>query len=75
MLYSSQEMIVTETEFTAEIFWTAFKALPHAEQQAFLRRLLRNNRLRHDLIDLAIIEERRDEPDRPLRDYLKDSQP
>ena len=66
---------MTETEATAETFWTAFKVLPQTEQQAFLRRLLKDNRLRHDLIDLAIIEERRDEPDRPMCDYLKDSQP
>jgi hypothetical protein len=65
---------MTEAEATAEVFWTAFKVLPRAEQQAILRRIVRDQNLRHDLIDLALIEERPDEPSRPLRDYLKDTQ-
>ena len=63
---------MTQVEATAEIFWTAFKVLPRAEQQAILRRLLQNENLRHDLIDLALIEERKDEPAQPLREYLKE---
>jgi hypothetical protein len=65
---------MTEAEATAEVFWTAFKVLPRAEQQAILRRIVRDQNLRHDLIDLALIEERRDEPSRPLQDYLKETQ-
>ena len=65
---------MTGTEATAEVFWTAFKVLSHAEQQAVLRRLLKDDRLRHDLIDLAIIEERRSEPARPLREFLEETQ-
>ena len=65
---------MTEAEATAEVFWTAFKVLPRAEQQAILRRIVRDQNLRHDLIDLALIEERRDEQSRPLRDYLKETQ-
>ena len=63
---------MTQVEATAEIFWTAFKVLPRAEQQAILRKLLENETLRHDLIDLALIEERKDEPARPLEEYLKE---
>ena len=55
---------------TAEVFWTAFKVLPQAEQQAFLRRVIKDENMRRDLVDLALIEERRDEPARPLRDFL-----
>ncbi|HLF91010.1 MAG TPA: hypothetical protein VI451_18850 [Anaerolineales bacterium] len=55
---------------TAEVFWTAFKVLPQAEQQAFLRRVIKDEILRRDLVDLASIEERRKEPARPLRDFL-----
>jgi hypothetical protein len=62
---------MTETEATAEIFWTAFRVLPRAEQQIVLRKLLQDNNLRHDLMDLALIEERKDEPSRPLQDYLR----
>lgn len=65
---------MTETEATAEIFWTAFQVLPRAEQQAVLRKLIQNDNLRHDLMDLALIEERKDEPARPFRDYLKEVQ-
>jgi hypothetical protein len=63
-----------ESEATAEIFWTAFKVLPKAEQQAVLRRLIQDQTLRRDLMDLSVIEERRDEPSRSLREYLNDHQ-
>jgi len=33
---------MTQVEATAVIFWTAFKVLPRAEQQAILRKLLEN---------------------------------
>jgi len=65
---------MTEAEATAEVFWTAFKVLPKAEQQAVLRRLVQDQHLRRDLMDLSLIEERRDEPARPLREYLKKTQ-
>ncbi len=64
---------MTKTQATAEIFWTAFQVLPRKEQEAVLQRILKNKSLREDLIDLAIIESRRAEPARPLRDILKDS--
>ena len=65
---------MTEAEATAEVFWTAFKVLPKAEQQAVLRRLVQDQHLRRDLMDLSLIEERRDEPAWPLREYLKKTQ-
>ncbi|MFQ5616155.1 MAG: hypothetical protein ACE5GO_06815 [Anaerolineales bacterium] len=55
---------------TAEVFWTAFNVLPQAEQHALLRRMIQDENMRRDLVDLALIEERRDEPVRPLRDSL-----
>ena len=61
---------MTEAEATAEVFWTALKALSRKEQQAVLRRVVQDEKLRHDLIDLSVIEERRLEPARPLREYL-----
>ena len=63
---------MTESEATAEVFWTAFKGLPRIGRQAVLQRILKNKDLRHDLMDLAIIENRRLEPQRPLRTYLKE---
>lgn len=64
---------MTQTEATAEIFWTALKALPAKARQAVLRRLVQDENLRHDLIDSALIEERLTEPVRSFRAYLKDS--
>ncbi len=63
---------MTKTEATAEVFWTAFNSLPAAEKHAFLQRIIRDENLRRDLMDLALIEERRNETARPLREYLKE---
>jgi len=62
---------MTKTEATAEIFWAAFRGLPRQDQQAVLRRIVQSSRLRRDLMDLAVIEERRAEPARPLREHLR----
>lgn len=49
-----------------EIFITAFKALPHSEQESFLTKLIKDVRFREDLIDLAIAETRKHEKTRPF---------
>ena len=64
---------MTESEATAEVFWTAFKGLPRVQRHAILERIVKDKNLRHDLMDLATIENRRSEPERSLRDYLKES--
>jgi hypothetical protein len=46
--------------------------LSHREQQAVLRRLIKDQKLRQVLMDLALIEERQTEPERPLRDFLNE---
>lgn len=61
---------MTETEAAAEAFYSAFKALPKEERDAVLVRLARDRAVAQDLLDLALIEERRDEPSRPFREYL-----
>ncbi len=61
---------MTATEATAEVFWTAFRALSKREKQAVLEKLLKQKEFREDLIDIAIIEQRWDEPARPLEEYL-----
>lgn len=63
---------MTKVEATAEVFWTAFNVLPREDKQAVIRRILQDEHLRRDLMDLALIEERRNEPSRPLREHLKD---
>jgi len=57
---------------TVEIFLRAFEGLTKAQRQTFLEKLLHKKTYRQDLLDLAIIEERRHEPQRPFRDYLSE---
>ena len=63
---------MTKTEATAQVFWTAFKALPRKEQDAVVLKLVEDKGLREDLIDIAVALERKDEPTRPLTDVLKE---
>jgi hypothetical protein len=65
-------MQTTDTTATAEIFWTAFRALSSTQRDAVVARLLADRQFREDLIDLVIFEQRRDEVSRPLDDYLAD---
>jgi hypothetical protein len=58
----------------AEAFWMAFQALSIPEQRAVIERLLQDTDFREDLMDIALIEKRRDEPSRPLREYLAERQ-
>jgi hypothetical protein len=57
-------------EAKAEVFWLAFKGLPKKEQQLIVQKLLQDREFIEDLLDLAIIEQRRLEPSRPLEEYL-----
>jgi hypothetical protein len=43
------------------------------DQHLFIQHIIRDEDLRRDLMDLALIEERRDEPGRPLCEYLAES--
>ena len=56
---------------TAEIFMTAFKALPARERSTFLARLLQDNSLREDIMDIAIASKRSHEKTKPFRGFLK----
>jgi hypothetical protein len=58
---------MTTTEATAEVFWTALLAMSKRERHAFLRRLLSDARMREDLLDAALIENRKGEPTGPHR--------
>lgn len=42
---------------TAEVFFTAFKALSYTEREAFMGKVVTDPRLREELLDLALIEE------------------
>ena len=55
---------------TVQIFLSAFRRLSKTQRQDFLEALLREQTYREDLLDLALVEARRHEPGRALRDYL-----
>jgi hypothetical protein len=64
---------VTPQQETAEVFYTAFKALSKQEQQDVLARIARDRKLRRmleDISDRLVIDEERDKPSRPLREYI-----
>jgi len=64
---------MASSQATAEVFWTAFMSMQKGERRAFLERLIADPRVREDLLDAALIEERRHEPRRPLKDALEDA--
>jgi len=61
---------MTTAQATAEVFWTAFRSLSKKNKKEFLYKLLNNREFREDLIDTAIIEQRRRELSRSLDEYL-----
>lgn len=56
---------------TAEIFMTAFKALPTKERSTFLTKLLKDNPLREDILDIAIAMKRSREKTKSFRSFIK----
>jgi hypothetical protein len=63
-------MTTTQTA-TVEVFWRAFRELSRPEKTAFVGHILQDRECGEDLRDLALIESRRGESGRPLREYLK----
>ncbi|MGD0486804.1 MAG: hypothetical protein ABSB94_06390 [Syntrophorhabdales bacterium] len=63
-------LIVTTIDATSEVFMTAFRALPKKAREAVVDKMLSDKEFREDLMDAAIIEQRRKEPSRPLDEYL-----
>jgi hypothetical protein len=62
---------MTATEATAEVYWTAFRSLSKKEREAVVERLLRDRDFMEDLIDMVILEQRKNEPSRSLDEYCK----
>lgn len=54
----------------ATVFLNAFKTLPRNEQNIFLTEILKDSRLREDLIDIAIAENRAKAKSRRFRDFI-----
>jgi len=63
---------MTEVEAAADVFITAFRALPKTERDAVIVRIAQDRSLARDLLDLATIARRRHEPSRPFAQYLAD---
>jgi len=61
---------MTQPQATAEVFWTAFRAMKPAERQAFIGKLMKDKNLAEDLRYASIIEKRENEPTVSLDDYL-----
>jgi hypothetical protein len=62
-------------EAAAEGFVAVLKALPKVQRDAIVVRLARDREIMEDLLDLALIESRKDESFRPLREYLRERRP
>jgi len=57
-------------ESRAEVYLMALQSLSKAEKKAVIARLLEDTKLREDILDLALIQQRQGEPSRPFREYL-----
>lgn len=64
-------MTLQETEATATVFLTALRALPEAARNRIFAELARDSDLMEDLLDIAVIEERRAEPSRSFSEALQ----
>jgi hypothetical protein len=64
--------MATTQQATAEVFLTALKALPKDQRDAVVVEIARDRALGRDLLDLALMEDRRREPSRPFREYLSE---
>ena len=61
---------MTTREATAEVFLTALRALSEEQRQAFFAGLVEDEQFSEDLVDLARLLDRQDEPSRPFPEYL-----
>lgn len=57
-------------EATVQGFWTAFKAMPQRERETIVEKLLSEKVFKEDLMDIVILQQRKDEPSRTLDKYL-----
>ena len=62
--------IMTQSQATAEVFWTAFQAMKASEREVFIGKLMKDKKLAEDLRYAAVIEKRKNEPTVSLDDYL-----
>jgi hypothetical protein len=61
---------VNTAQSKAEIYLMALNSLSKAEKKAVITRLLEDESLRQDILDIALIRQRKGESGRPFREYL-----
>ena len=64
---------MTSHQATAEVFWTAFRALKKEDRLALMHKLLQDRELGEDLRYAVLIESRKQEPRISLKEYLAHS--
>ena len=57
-------------ESKAEVYLMALQSLSKAEREAVIARLLEDAKLREDILDLALIQQRQGETSRPFKEYI-----
>lgn len=62
--------MISTNEAIAEVYWTAFQALPKKEREAVISRFLESSQFMEDVMDMSIIKERQKESSRPLKAYI-----
>ena len=63
---------MTKTEASVEGFVAVLKGMPKAQRRAVIARIASDKEFAEDIIDLATITARQDEPSRAFRDYLRE---
>ncbi len=58
------------TQSRADIYLMALESLSKAEKKAVIERLLEDDSLREDILDIALIQQRQGESSRPFSEYL-----
>jgi len=59
-------------ESRAEVYLIALQSLSKSEREAVIARLLEDPKLRENILDLALIQQRQGEPSRPFQEYLSE---
>ena len=57
-------------ESIADVFLIALKSMPKEQQNAILFRIVQDEELSHDLQDLLVFEQTKNDTKRPFRGYL-----
>jgi hypothetical protein len=60
----------TTAQSKAEIYFMALQSLSVVEKKEVITRLLEDESIRQDILDIALIRQRQGEPTRPLREYM-----